>query len=88
METLDGNAIAGLLREVFGDEMTTVMATCGTCGAIAAVGQSVVYPRLPGAVVRCRTCTGLLMVITHIHGIHCVDLRGISALDAPAGTPR
>jgi len=29
---LDGNAIGGLLIEVFGTEMTTAVGTCGSCG--------------------------------------------------------
>ena len=33
MEALDGNAIAGLLQEVFGTEMTTALGMCATCGA-------------------------------------------------------
>lgn len=86
METLDGNAIAGLLYEVFGEEMTGVMATCGTCGATAPVAESMVYPHVPGAVVRCRSCSGLLMVITQVNGTNCVDLQGIAALNAPSGT--
>ena len=84
MDTLDGNAVAGLLRDVFGEEMTVVMATCASCGAIAAIAETVVYPGLPGAIVRCRTCDALLIAITHVHGIDCVDLLGIAALDAPA----
>jgi ribosomal protein S27E len=84
MDTLDGNALAGLLYEVFGEEMTSFMATCATCGAVAAIAETVVYPHLPGAVARCRTCGALLMVITHIHGVNCVDLEGIAALNAPA----
>jgi ribosomal protein S27E len=76
METLDGNAVAGLLQDVFGEDMTVVMETCASCGAIAAIAETVVYPRLPGAIVRCRTCDALLIAITHVHGIDCVDLRG------------
>jgi hypothetical protein len=84
METLDGNAIAGLLNEAFGVEMTGVMATCAACGVVAAIAECVVYPRLPGAVARCRSCGALLIVITHIHGVNCVDVQGIAALTAPA----
>jgi hypothetical protein len=84
MDTLDGNAIGGLLSEAFGAEMTGVMATCAACGGVAAIAESVVYPRLPGAVARCRSCGALLLVITHIHGVNCVDLHGIAALNAPA----
>jgi hypothetical protein len=84
MHTLDGNAIAALLYEAFGEEMTSMMATCATCGAVAAIAESVVYPRLPGAVARCHACGAILLVITQVRGVNCVDLEGIAALDAPA----
>jgi nucleoside recognition membrane protein YjiH len=77
METLDGNALAGLLAEVFGEEMTGVMYTCRTCGVSAAIAETVVYPRLPGSVARCRNCTAMLMVITRIRGVYCVDMLGL-----------
>ena len=37
---LDGNAVAGLLGEVFAVEMTTAIGTCGNCGATDAVGAT------------------------------------------------
>jgi hypothetical protein len=85
METLDGNAIAGLLYEVFGAEVTADMATCATCGTAAHVAEAAVYayPYAPGAVVRCRSCAGLLMAITQVRGVSCVDLRGVAALEPP-----
>src|SRR5262249_42238207 len=83
MQTLDGNAIAGLLHEIFREEMTATTATCVWCGFTAPIANGVVYPRLPGAVVRCRDCSGLLMVITRVHNVNCVDLRGIAALGSP-----
>jgi hypothetical protein len=78
MDTLDGNALAGLLAEVFGGEMTNAVVTCRACGCTAAIAETVVYPRLPGAVVRCRNCTGLLMVITQMRGVNCVDMLGMA----------
>jgi ribosomal protein S27E len=84
METLDGNAVGGLLRDIFGQEMTAVRETCASCGSVAVIAETVVYPSLPGAIVRCPTCAALLIAITRIHGIECVDLMGIAALDAPA----
>jgi hypothetical protein len=86
-ETLDGNAIAGLLYEVFGTEMTSAAVTCGSCGAAAAVAEGVVYLHLPGAVVRCRSCTALLMVITQVRGVSCVDLMGMADLALSPGRP-
>ncbi len=62
MDALDGNAIGGLLHEIFGTEMTTAAATCATCGTTGLVAEAVVYLRAPGTVVRCRTCTAVLMV--------------------------
>jgi Family of unknown function (DUF6510) len=36
---LDGNAVAGLLQEVFAVEMTTAVGTCARCGAAGPVGR-------------------------------------------------
>jgi hypothetical protein len=80
MHALDGNAIAGLLHEVFGAEMTTATGTCAHCGAAAQVAELVVYLEAPGTVVRCRSCESVLMVIAEVRGIKCVDLRGAAAL--------
>jgi hypothetical protein len=37
---LDGNAVAGLLQEVFAVEMTTAIGTFNTCGVTDHVGRS------------------------------------------------
>jgi uncharacterized protein DUF6510 len=89
METLDGNAVAGLLYEVFGEEMTTAIVICGGCGAIAAVAETALYPSAPGAIIRCRTCGQLLMAITQVNDVYCVDLRGIADLQTrPSPGPK
>ncbi len=81
---LDGNAIGGLLLEVFAADMTSALATCVTCGAVRPVAETTVYLRAPGTVVRCRTCTSVLMVISRVRGLNCVDLTGLLALQAEA----
>jgi hypothetical protein len=78
---LDGNAIAGLLADVFGAEMTTAVGTCAGCGASGAVATFAVYTRAPGTVARCRTCESVLMVLVTIREVTCVDLRGLAALE-------
>ncbi|MGH3267395.1 MAG: DUF6510 family protein [Trebonia sp.] len=85
MDELDGNGAAGLLLEVFGTEMTDVSVICGSCDTAALIGESAAYLGGPGTVIRCHACTGVLMVITQVRGMHCVDLMGIGALDMPAG---
>ena len=83
MDALDGNAIGGLLIDVFGAEMTAAGSTCGTCGATRPVAELVVYQRAPGTVVRCRTCSSVLMVFVKAHGVTGVDLSGLASLSEP-----
>jgi hypothetical protein len=80
-DALDGNAIAGLLHEVFGGEQTARASTCGSCGASGPVAELEVYLRAPGTVVRCRACESVLMVFVAVRGVTCVDLRGLAALE-------
>lgn len=84
MEALDGNAIAGLLTDVFGAEMTTATGTCGSCGATAYIAEVKVYLQAPGTVARCRSCGSVLMVLVTVREITCVDLRGLESLEPAA----
>jgi hypothetical protein len=84
MDALDGNAIGGLLHEIFGMEMTTATGTCASCGAVGPVAEMVVYLQAPGTVMRCRNCTAVLMVVVRRADVNCVDLSGMAALEATA----
>jgi uncharacterized Zn finger protein len=84
MDALDGNAIAGLLQEVFGTEMTNAIGMCATCGTAGPVAECAVYLRAPGTVARCRNCGYVLMVFVRVRGVNCVDLRGLATLAGPA----
>lgn len=81
LNALDGNAIGGLLIDVFGREMTAARSVCAACGAERPVAELVVYLRAPGTVVRCRTCDAVLMVFVPSHGAIVVDLPGLAGLD-------
>jgi DNA-directed RNA polymerase subunit RPC12/RpoP len=81
MVALDGNAIAGTLMAVFGTEMTTATGACADCGTRSLVGEFDVYLRGPGTVARCRHCGSMVMVLVEVHGVMCVDLRGLEALE-------
>jgi Family of unknown function (DUF6510) len=79
-DVLDGNAIGGLLIEVFGTEMTAEVGTCGSCGTTGPVAEMAVYlPRL-GTIVRCRVCDNVLMAFVEVRGVTCVDMRGLAQL--------
>jgi len=62
---LDGNALAGLFHELFGKEMTDQSGCCGHCGAVNALGATHVYMEAPGNVIRCPSCSAVLIVIVH-----------------------
>jgi Zn finger protein HypA/HybF involved in hydrogenase expression len=81
---LDGNAIAGLLREIFTMEMTNAESTCAGCGAVHAVGRVDVYLNAPGAVVRCPACEQVLMRIVRGRGRYWLDLTGTRCLEFKA----
>lgn len=78
---LDGNAIGGLLMEVFGTEMTTAIGTCAFCGATGPVAELAVYRPRIGTVVRCRNCFNVNMVFVQMRGVTCVDLQGLASLE-------
>jgi Family of unknown function (DUF6510) len=59
---LDGNAVAGLLQEVFAVEVTTAIGTCNGCGASNPVGALHVF-RGAGIVMRCPHCDNVLVTI-------------------------
>jgi Family of unknown function (DUF6510) len=84
---LDGNAVAGLLQEIFGTEMTTALGTCAACGAEAPVGAVHVF-RGAGVVLRCPRCDNVLTKIVTRRTEACVDLSGLRSLSMEPGTPR
>ncbi len=83
MLRLDGSAMAGLLHELFVDDVTTARGECASCGSVARIGeqQLYMYPRSPGAVLRCAGCENVLMVIVHTEGRVRLGFRGLSWLE-------
>jgi ribosomal protein S27E len=78
---LDGNAVAGMLSELFATEATMVMLTCASCGRTGALGAAHAYARGPGAVLRCPGCTSVLLRATEIRGRLMADMRGVSRVE-------
>jgi hypothetical protein len=80
---LDGNAAAGVLRELFVDELTGAQGACASCGSVAELGAQhlYMYPRAPGAVLRCRQCEGVLMVVVRGGGRYRLGLQGLAWLE-------
>ena len=83
---LDGNAFAGLLREIFVQDLTGARGACASCGAVGHVGAQHLYdyPDGPGAVLRCSSCENILMVLVRAGtryrmGTQCFHWMGIEA---------
>jgi hypothetical protein len=79
---LDGNAVAGLLQEVFAVEMTTALGTCSKCAATEPVGAVHVF-RGAGIVMRCSHCDNPLVTIVKDDTRVWISLRGLRVLEVP-----
>jgi Family of unknown function (DUF6510) len=77
--TLDGNAVAGLLAEVFAAEVTTARGTCDGCGAEEPVGAIRVY-KAAGFVLRCPHCESVLAKLVTDGSRTWLDLRGLRTI--------
>jgi Family of unknown function (DUF6510) len=77
---LDGNAVAGLLQEVFGVDMTSAIGSCARCGATEPVGAIHVYLGA-GTVLRCPHCDNTLAAIVTDEGRAWITFQGIRALE-------
>ena len=74
--TLDANAVAGLLLEIFGAEMTVEPAECAHCGNVAEIGTLLAFTQGPGVVLRCSACGQVVLRIVQTPGAIYLDARG------------
>lgn len=80
---LDGNAVGGLLAELFGTDMTAEKTVCASCGRHELVACLDVYVCSPGTVIRCRHCEAVMMRIVDSPDRVWVDLRGVASVELP-----
>jgi hypothetical protein len=81
---VDGNALAGTLREVFVHEMTSARIACAGCGKVEPIGAEHAYVQAPGMVLRCCHCEDVLLVVTRPAGKYLLAFHGSSWLEIPA----
>ncbi len=72
---VDGNAIAGLLQEIFVAEFTMLERTCQSCGDRNAAGAHRSY-RGAGVVLRCPHCGDVALRVTALPNGQVFELRG------------
>jgi Family of unknown function (DUF6510) len=80
---LDGNAIGGVLLELFATELTAATSVCGSCGAVEQLATMHVYMDAPGIVGRCCQCDAVQLRIVRAPGRTWIDMRGMRSLELP-----
>ena len=78
--SLDGNAVGGLLRELFALDVTAAEIVCDGCGAVAEIGAVRVYGGAMGAILRCAHCDTAVLRLTHTPAGLWLDMRGARRL--------
>ena len=80
---LDGNAAGGGLSDLFAVDLTAARFRCASCGMTSMLGAHHLYADAPAMVVRCPTCTGVVLRFASQDGRMLLDLRGAELLTVP-----
>ena len=80
---IDGNVLAGGLREVFAVDLTVATARCAGCGRTGTMAEARVYPQAPGLVARCVGCDAVLLRMVRAPDRAYLDLHGLAYLEVP-----
>jgi Family of unknown function (DUF6510) len=83
MIELDGNAMAGDLREIFAVDVTAAIVTCAGCGRAGAVATLHLWGPAPGLVARCPQCQDVVLRLVRTPDRVVLDLRGAVRLELP-----
>ena len=83
MTELDGNAMAGELREIFAVDVTTAEYVCAGCSHRAAVATLRLWGPAPGTVARCPRCEDVVLRIVRAPDRVILDIRGAVRLELP-----
>jgi hypothetical protein len=79
-QRLDGNAAAGLLREVFAAELTTGTVAFEGCGRNRMPAELMLYGGAFGAVLRCPDCDLAMLRLSHTPAGYRLDMRGAALM--------
>jgi ribosomal protein L37E len=79
--SLDGNAAAGALGDLFAFDVTVAVSTCASCGDGRPVAELRAYLDAPGMVLRCAACGAAQLRLVRSGDRAWLDLRGIQVLE-------
>ena len=77
---LDGNAAAGALAELFAVDVTTAQSHCASCGGTSMLGAHHLYADAPALVLRCPTCSEVVLRFSSRDGRLLLDITGARLL--------
>jgi hypothetical protein len=77
---LDGNALGGMLDEIFAAEMTATPTACAGCGNVTELGALLAFTQAPGLVLRCPGCESVILRIVQTPTAIYLDARGAAYL--------
>jgi hypothetical protein len=83
---LDGNAAAGPLTDLFAVDLTEARSRCAACGTTTMLGAHHLYADAPALVLRCPSCTEVVLRFAAQQGRLLLDLRGAQLLVVPVPT--
>jgi hypothetical protein len=80
---VDGNMLAGPLREIFAMDVSAAVGRCASCGLTGPFAALRVYPHAPGLVARCPGCQQVMLRLVRTPTNAWLDLRGATYLRLP-----
>jgi Family of unknown function (DUF6510) len=84
--SLDGNAVAGTLGDLFAFDITVAVSTCAICADARPVAELRAYLDAPGIVLRCASCGAAQLRLVRSGDRAWLDLRGIQVLEIHGAT--
>jgi hypothetical protein len=79
---LDGNALAGLLEELFAADLTAAPRVCHSCGSVHPIGAHRLY-RGAGVVLRCPSCGVVALLVAALPDRYLLRLVGDWRVEIP-----
>lgn len=84
--SLDGNAAAGALSDLFAFDVTMAVSTCAICGNARPDAELHAYMDASGMVLRCASCGAAQLRLVRSGDRAWLELRGIQALKIHGAT--
>lgn len=83
LRRVDGNALGGVLSEIFAADLTMATSTCAGCRGVSPLAILHVYLDAPGAVARCPGCGAVQVRLVRSATRYWLDLSGIRVMEIP-----